>query len=200
MDNFGDHSSFCRLSPYRIKRHDDVRDCSRDQARASGAIVKQETRGLIHDTADRPADNRIWLPSSLNLPSDGPVWVDYSVPSPFAAHCIDQAAVSYGSTLIKSENEKIQGAMEAAQHADASFCPFIVSSTGGFGDKAINLVQTIAEARALRWGIPKTSVIDLIVDQIAVSVQRNNARMWQSAHTPPASRLAFRGISNVAHA
>ena len=119
------------------------------------------------------------------------MWVDYSIPSPFAAHCFEATCTSYSAATDKCEQKKFDDAGEAASLSNAKFYPFVVAATGGFADGALEVVELMSRARASRWGLDLTQVRDLIIDQIAVCIQRGNARTWEAAYSPRSRSLAF---------
>jgi hypothetical protein len=197
MDRYGDHAIGCPRSSLRTRKHDDLRNLNGQQARAAGANVIREQRGLVQNLNDRPADNIFTnLPG---IPPDRRLWVDYSVPSPFAEHCFFESCNTLAAATTKCEQKKVGDATEAASLSNADFSPFVVATTGGFGDYALEVTATIARARSSRWGLIYDQVRELMINQIAICVQRGNARMWQAAHKPEARRLAFGNlVSHIA--
>ena len=193
MDSFGDHASFCARSALRTQKHNDLRNLNGKQASASGATVVKELRGLVNNRGDRPADNHINDISGI-IPNTS-LWIDYTIPSPFAAHCFDESCSVYGAATDKSANKKLSNAADVARLSDARFIPFVIATTGGFHDSALDVVELLAQARSTRWNLNLNQVRQLVIDQIAVCVQRGNARMWQEATCSRSGSRAHRGVS-----
>ena len=193
MDPYGDHASFCARAALRITKHNDLRNMHGAQCSTAGASVTREIRGLVDKHDDRPADNLLTTFSGV-LP-DSSIWVDYAIPSPFAAHCYEESCSIYGAATNKCAQVKCDNASEAASLSGAKFLPFVIASTGGFHDSALELVDLVAKSHSSRWNLDVDRVRLRMIDQISICVQRGNARMWQEAGCTRSRARAYRGFA-----
>ena len=132
LDVFGDHLVACHKNGM-TDRHNRVRDALHDMLRHRMAVLKEQ--GIPgSDTQERPAD--IYLP---HFDAAGPLFIDCFVAHPLAPSRsrIPQRALQ---VVGQHESEKSARYQTLCERHGASFCPWGMSTWGGYGPKGGSLI------------------------------------------------------------
>jgi hypothetical protein len=132
MDVFGDHLVSCHKNG-PSDRHNRVRDALHDMLKLRMAVLKEQ--GIPgSNTLERPAD--IYLPQ---FDAAGPLFIDCFVAHPLAPSRsrIPQRALQ---VVGQHESEKSARYQPLCERHGASFCPWGMTTWGGYGPKGGSLI------------------------------------------------------------
>ncbi len=170
----GDHFHSCpQVYPGASKRrHDHIARCIRDLGVLVGSHVK------IEPVVRRPyAESKNEVRCDVHL-VDCNAFVDVSVVHPecssyrsFALK-IDKSSVS---ALVRTREASKQHLWsDRVAELDADFFPFVVESHGGWGEKAVELVERLVR-RSVNSGFDQDLFRKQAIRRICVAIQRGNA-------------------------
>ena len=162
-----------------LKRHDIVKLKLAALARNAGLDVEIEPSHWL-DEDDQPSVGR--RPDLTILGLGRPIYVDVSIACALApSH--RRIVISSGSTerLLEAREQRKFDYYEALtlQHG-AQFYPFVMSSSGSFGNEAVKLLQTLARATSnLNSSVSFKEAFDSMLSTISSSLQHGNLSVIQ---------------------
>ena len=136
------HILSCRYLRGRFARHDVIVNVLVDMLRVVGVVASAEVM-VLEDSQKR-------MDVVLTLPT-GRVWIDVSVVNPLIATYLTDS-----SPLVTREKQKVGKWGNLARTQRVRFVPFIVSTFGGLGPKALEFLGFIA-SEAFQKGLITTS-------------------------------------------
>jgi hypothetical protein len=161
-------------SAARYRRHRHVCEVLASWLRSLGATVHLEPARMSERSRQR-TDGEVLIGRRRIL-------FDVSIVHPGAQSYAPKAAGKLLWTAEHAEQRKIRKYAAMAAEAKAEFFPFVIESSGGWGAKATEFVETVIKAAAdshSAW-CPH-EVVYGIVRLIGVAVQRGNAWMAEGA-------------------
>ena len=171
---------------YVTKRHDEVVNCLGRGIRRLGGFAHVEPRHLRFDRDNRRPDIDVFIGDQRFL-------VDGSVRRPTSS---EPLRATIEAATQKGEYYKAQ-----AEAARATFVPFIIETFGAWGDRALKFVKDLRKAVLPGSSFDAREFYYLLCSEIAVAVQRGNARTiayaLQAARARDSSDIAPRWPRSV---
>lgn len=147
MDTHGDHLIECNHGPYRIRRHDALRDVVWHALQQDNASACREQR-ISGDCRDRPGD--VYHPDF----SEGkPTFFDISVRSSLQASSISQSSCNAGVAGSRGEMAKDEKHRQLVEDNGGIFIPLVVESFGLWTPFAKKILRSIAARTTIRNGL-----------------------------------------------
>lgn len=168
-DRYGLHALTCQFGGFGGVRHDAIRDVFFRAAQRARMHVGLETRHLLPDLQERPAD--------ILLYRDPPEAVDFAVTNPLQPAYVARAATIGGSAAhAYAEGVKCRKYKLRVESAGYSFTPAVVESFGGWNDRGEALIRQIATFESRVVGTPYSIAATRIFQEASVALMRGNAR------------------------
>ena len=175
VDRLGLHRLSCnKLASGRLARHAALNDLVSRAFQQAGVANSREPRNLSANDQLRP-DGLTHEPWSRGQHL---IW-DVSVRDAFAA---SYRNIARNVRAVAAKGELDKKAEYATLLGEYSLAPFIIDTTGVWGEEALRLVKEIGRRIAARKGDSRAAAF--IRQRISVEVQRGNSRMI-SGGTPP---------------
>ena len=188
-DQFGDHSRSCPCGGDRVKRHNRLRSILAARVQAAGLTVEVEKSGLLPLRPDadeaaaggrgmghrRPAD--VWV-AQWGL--HGPAALDLAVTSGMrTGAALAQSAQSSQAAVEAYEAQKRTHLQTAKHCADEGlqFIPLVAEAcSGGWGPTAAETWRVLGGLLAARTGDTPAAETARLLQCLAITLQRENAR------------------------
>lgn len=178
-DRLGHHRLSCRtLASGRLSRHNAVNDLLSRALQQAGVANSKEPRNLSPIELIRPdgLTNEPWSRGQQMI------W-DVSIRDTFA---ISYRGIARNARGVSAKGEQDKKSKYVTLLGDYCLVPFIIDSTGVWGEAALGLAREIGRRIAARSGDKRAAAF--IRQRIAIEVQRGNARMI-SGGLPPNNAL-----------
>ena len=199
-DRFGDHSRSCPCGGDRVKRHNRLRSIVAARARAAGLMVellplRPEDDGVNAGGRGagqrRPAD--VWV-AQWGL--HGAAAFDIAVTSGLCAGAVLAESACSGSAAVEAYEARKRTYLHTEQHCSAEglqFFPLVAEACGGgWGPTAIDTWRTLGGLLAARSGDTPGAETDRLLQSLAVTLQRENARaVLRRLPVPAEAQAAF---------
>ena len=171
LDQFGDHILGCSHGPYRIKRHDALRDVLYHTLRQDNTNVLLEQR-VSGDSGSRPGD--IFHPE---FDHGKATYFDVSVRSSLQPSNITRATHTAGVAAATGELLKDSQHQATVEASGGSFIPLVVESLGLWTPFAKKTLKSIATRSAFKSGLPSHLAFKQLLQQLSSQLWAQNARM-----------------------
>ena len=171
LDQNGDHMMSCGSGPYRIGRHDALKNVLFNALKQDNPNVRQK-QGIDVDSRQRPGD--IFHPDF----HDGkPTYFDISVVNPLQPGSINEASRSAGVAAARREEEKDGKFNESVSRAGGAFIPLVVESLGRWSPFACKMLKIIASRTTLRNGLSEKVAYRNLIEQLSTRLWAYNAKL-----------------------
>ena len=170
LDPYGDHILGCSHGPYRIKRHDALRDVLFYTLRQDNPNVLLEQRA-DGDSQSRPGD--IFHPDFDN----GKATFDISIRNSLQPCNITTATHTAGAAGLNGERIKDATHRSSVEASGGSFVPLVVESVGVWTPFAMRSFKTIATRRSFKNGLSPKLAYKHLLQQLSIKLWTYNARM-----------------------
>jgi hypothetical protein len=174
-DALGTHALECTAAGHVTRRHNDLRDVVLRVCQQAGLRPEAEKAGLLPGHLRRPAD--IYLP---RWPGGGAarIALDFAVVSPLQRKFLAQSgAMSLAAAEAYADQKALQEETEAACRREGiSFEPIVVETWGGWCQGAQRVLRAIGRAWAMRQGVREEAGLQLLYQQLSVTLLRSNAQ------------------------
>lgn len=145
-------------------RHNIIRDELLVELKKCHLLLGKETPNLINGSRSRPADILI-----CNYKNCRDLCVDVSIINAYKGDYNSAA----GHNIKMKEDEKIRKYGRQLSLNNIDFLPFVMESTGGFGDDALRLIKEIAHSVATTYGETANQVTNRILRRVQFIWQVN---------------------------
>jgi hypothetical protein len=170
------HALSCKKLRGRFVRHDVIVSLLASMLRAAGFVARAEV--MVVDGTSMRMDIVVTLPTEV-------LWIDVSIINPEMATYLGKAKCAHQLR----EQEKIYKWEKHATTAGASFFPFVMETYGALGERADNLLLTIAQKAQQAYPYPLPTSIPVWVGQykrqlkvqLAVALAHANHLMVEEA-------------------
>ena len=202
-DRFGDHALVCACGGDRVKRHNRLRSLLASRAKAAGLHPEVEKPGLLPPRLDahggpedgvrrgggrRPAD--VWVGSwGIHGPAAFDLAVTSGMKSGSLAAVITDAGQPVGDYEGRKRTHLNTQALCAAE--GLQFVPLVVEAAGGWAPAARRAWKELGEQLSARTGDPTSETADQLLQALAVTLQRENARAVLRRQGLPDADLQF---------
>ncbi len=168
IDRYGDHLLGCSHGPYRIRRHDSLRDIVYHALKVDNQNVKiEQSTGGPSNT--RPGD--VYHPDFDN---GKPAFFDVSICNTLQPGKISTAAVSAGAIAEQGEMSKDSKHLQSVEAVGGSFYPLVVETMGPWTPFAL---RTIATRASLRSGLSEKQALKNLLQQLSIKLWSYNSKL-----------------------
>ena len=171
IDPYGDHIIGCAHGPYRIRRHDALRNTIFHTLREDNPNVLLEQR-VSGDSGTRPGD--IYHPDFDN---GRPTFFDVSICSSLQPGNITNAVYNAGAAAAAGEASKDEKHQTSVEASGGSFIPLVVESLGVWTPFAKKSLKSIATRSSLGRGLSVLQAYNLLLQQLSIQLWAYNAKM-----------------------
>ena len=171
IDPNGDHLLGCGHGPWRIRRHDSLRDIIYQALLVDNTSVRKEQRVSGH-SKERPGD--IFHPT---FSDSRPTYFDVSIRSPLNPGNVNLSSSSAGSAGLQGEVEKDAKHADQVENAGGVFVPLIVEVFGLWTPFARKTLRQIATRTTTHSGLSVAEATSNLIQQLSVSLWASNAKM-----------------------
>ena len=171
IDPPGYHLLSCGHGPWRIKRHDALRDTLYQALLLDNPEAAREQR-LSGLTKKRPGD--VFHPSFSN---GRPTFFDVSVRSPLTLGNINIASQQPGWAGLCGEIEKENIHANSVEQSGGAFIPLVVETFGLWTPFARQQLRKIASGTTINSGLSVTKATNNLLQQLSVKLWMHNARI-----------------------
>jgi hypothetical protein len=168
LDVFGIHAASCGGTMGRTMRHNRIRDELCAIARQAGESAQTETQYLIPtDAGLKPADVFI---EAWNY--NKPICLDVSVVNPLANSIVTNASITQGSAAKKGEEAKYVKYQKLCADVGLDFCPVVMETYGGFGDRALPILKKLGKKLADRSDLEEDVATNRVGNNLSFVCQK----------------------------
>ena len=171
VDIYGDHLLECNHGPFRIRRHDSLRDVIWHALLQDNTTVCREQR-ITGDCHDRPGD--IYHPDFSN---GKPSFFDISVRSSLQASSISQSSITAGVAGARGEMQKDEKHRQLVEENGGVFIPLVVESYGLWTPFAKKTLKSIALRTIVRSGLEVKMATRNLFEQLSIKLWSYNAKI-----------------------
>lgn len=169
IDPFGDHLLGCSHGPYRVRRHNALRDVLFHALKQDHPNVKLEQHFTGHSKT-RPGD--IFHPE---FKDHKPTFFDVTISNTLSP-CNIPSSSRAGSAAADAEIRKDGKYLESITIVGGAFIPLSVETLGLWSPYAIRILREIATRTTYKNGLNEKVAFRCLIEQLSTCLWRHNAK------------------------
>ena len=168
MDIYGDHAMVCPVSSNRIDKHDSIAEILFENLKKAGLSVCLNVGKPELQDGSRPGD--IYLSKFANL---GESYFDISIINILCPSHLARASKGQLQGSDIRYKEKLKKYLDLKDQ----WKPLIIENTGGWHPKSFETLKSLSELIAHRTNQPTKDVLNSLLLNISVNLQRDQGAM-----------------------
>ena len=171
LDQYGDHLLGCKVGPYRIRRHNALRDIIYYTLKQDNPNVRLE-QPLNSNTREKPGD--IYHPDFID---SRPTYFDITIRNTTQPGLISSASSNAGAAAASGESSKDAKYNASVSAAGGVFIPLAVETFGLWTPFAVKTLKSIASRSTLHNGLTAKDAFKNLIQQLSIKLWSYNSKL-----------------------